>query len=99
MECYVFINKKGERGNIYTPAHNKYDYSRVVKLARILDIYQPVKLKPYTLLNKIQLIPAILAAKLARLVRKVTNKKGTYLEGGLMQFYYEQEVKVRGYVE
>lgn len=94
MKCYDYY-----LGNdVITPADDESVYRFVKYLSDNSEFYRPIKLKPYTLGRKFRLIPAILAAKLARLVRKTRNKKGTILETSLMKFYYEEEVRVRGYV-
>lgn len=105
MKCYLTPYGK----DIITPVDLEYiEYSGESVTVHYKDSWhtfvgiqdlKPVKLKPYTTLNKIQLIPAILAAKMARLVRKVKNRKCTELENKLMRYYYEEEVRVRGYVE
>lgn len=96
MKCYAVMTGFGYVRNVVTPVSK--DYNEVVELNKMSCSVRPIKLKPYTLGRKFRLIPAILAAKLARLVRKIRNRKCTDLENSLMRFYYEQEVKVRGYV-
>ena len=96
-------------GKILTPLDVKhlrdYDYKGfryvdgVYEVNRTTQLVQLVKLRKATFSDKVKLLPAIGAAILARIVRKIKGKKGTELEKDLMRFYYQEEVKVRGYVE
>lgn len=100
MKCYYeYSYPRKELVGIITPAEENYHSYIYLGENPYYRYIEPVKLKPYTTSNKIQLIPAILAAKMARLVRKIRNRKCTELENKLMRFYYEEEVRVRGYVE
>ena len=104
MKCYyiIFNNLKYIEREVITPldiAYSKWVHLHDNGLELLGNSIVEIKLKPYTVLNKFKLIPAICAAKLARAVRKITGKKCTSLENKLMKFYYQEEVKVRGYVE
>lgn len=54
------------------------------------DLRKPTKLD----FLKAYLTLAIPAAMLARITRKITGRKGTPLEGFLMEHYYDQSVKL-----
>jgi len=64
--------------------------NNTITLTSRLDLRKPTKLD----FLKAYITLAIPAAMLARITRKITGRKGTPLEGFLMEHYYDMSVKL-----